>query len=607
MEHNGGPYDRDPYGSGQADGDNGGYAEDPAARGDEHAQFYGQSPYGQSPYGQSPYGQSPYNASFDGGYEQSAYGGSPYSREYVQSGNGREDGGAARGERGEYARGGEGYDANAHARGGEGYDANAHARGGEGYDANAHARGGEGYDANAYARGGEGYDANAYARGGEGYDANAYARGGEGYDANAYAHEGYGREQDMRSGYGREGYARQGYGGDYDADMDGRGYGRGSDAYGGTGRMQAPRGDDPYMSDTARMRMSDTARMRMQRDGYHMDAGAEDFTEAYDDEDEYGARRQRPKKKKKRSKFSRFMRGLGAYIAELPAKTLVIFGGSVAVLLVGVILLVMLLPKEPREEDASDGQLSLSDITPTPSLAPTMEPLPTEQPTPSPDPDPLNGATLAKVGEEHDIIPTVQERLVELGYMETPEGGYTTRYGPATKTAVRLFQIKNLTDYNDWDGILGAGTYNLLMSETAKAFYLARGDGDDRTRDITRLVELVQQLQERLITLGYLAPGSATGRYGESTVTAVRTFQQFHGLAMDGQAGQATLKQIYASDAMDATTGAANDRSKLTPTPAADDPAAGGATGAASTAPDTPSPDAGAPTPTVNENGVVVY
>ncbi len=361
-----------------------------------------------------------------------------------------------------------------------------------------------------------------------------------------------------------------------------------------------PRGDDPYMSDTARM--------RMQRDGYPggMDAGADDFTEAYDDEDEYGARRQRPKKKKKRSKFSRFMRGLGAYIAELPAKTLVIFGGSVAVLLVGIILLVMLLPKEPREDMGSDGQLSLSDITPTPSLAPTEEPLPTEEPTPSPDPDPLKGVTLAKIGEENDILPTVQERLVELGYMETPEGGYTTRYGPATKTAVRLFQIKNYTSSNDWDGILGAGTYTLLMSETAKPLYLARGDGDDRTKEITRLVELVKQLQERLIALGYLAPGSATGRYGESTVTAVRTFQQFHGLVIDGQAGQSTLKQIYAADAMDATTGAANDRSKLTPTPpAAGDPAAGGDTAAAAPAPN--APDAGAPTPTVNENGVVVY
>lgn len=335
-----------------------------------------------------------------------------------------------------------------------------------------------------------------------------------------------------------------------------------------TGRTSIPR-DDGYTPRGA------TGRTSMPRDDGYTSRGATGRystagrgpTDEYDMEERDPYEKPRaPRGKKKRSKFGKFMHALGLYLAQLPAKTLVIFGGSFAMILVAVILLAVLLPNNARTERPVDGQLALSDVTVTPSLAPTNTPAPTEEMTPEPT-IPALTEPISKSGTVSDLMPAIQERLVELGYMEMPTDGYTTKFGPITKTAIRLFQMKNFTDYNSWDGIIGNSTYSLLMSSDAKAYYLTRGDGDDRTKVITKLVEDVTDLQKRLIELGYLAAGSASGLYGNSTALAVQTFQEYHGLQADGKAGQETLKLIYSADAMDATTGKANNKSKMSPTP----------------------------------------
>ena len=201
----------------------------------------------------------------------------------------------------------------------------------------------------------------------------------------------------------------------------------------------------------------------------------------------------------------------------------------------------------------------------SPSATPTNAPTPTISPTPSPNP--MEGVVIRALGETNAILPAVQERLAELCYMDTPADGYTNEYNSATKIGVLLFQIKNYTDSTQWDGQLGTGTYELLMSDQAKVYYLGRGDGDDRTKIITKLVHDVKKLQDRLIELGYMSITRASGYYGGSTVEAVQTFQQYHGLSPDGRAGQETLNMLYSEEAMDAKSGKQNDRSKLTPAP----------------------------------------
>jgi len=221
--------------------------------------------------------------------------------------------------------------------------------------------------------------------------------------------------------------------------------------------------------------------------------------------------------------------------------------------------------------------------SPTPSIAPVITAEPTEPPEPTPNPDPLAGYVIGTVGDYHDAIPAIQERLVALGYMDMPADGYTRKYGPATKNGIRRLQQRNFTDNDKWDGQIGTETYNLLMGNDVKPFYYKKGDTDDSlyidSIDGVKQVGLVTRLQNRLIELGYLPPGSATGTYGNVTVDAVRLFQQYHGITpIDGLAGQATLVVLYSSDAMDAVTGKANDRSKLNSPGSATSPDAAGAT-----------------------------
>lgn len=57
--------------------------------------------------------------------------------------------------------------------------------------------------------------------------------------------------------------------------------------------------------------------------------------------------------------------------------------------------------------------------------------------------------------------------------------------------------------------------------------------------------EKVQELQQRLIELGYLPEGKATGYFGTETAAAVKRFQQSASLAADGIAGEQTLAALY--------------------------------------------------------------
>lgn len=405
----------------------------------------------------------------------------------------------------------------------------------------------------------------------------AYGQDGGGYTAGA---SGYPPEQGYTSHTPRASYG----GGEGYAPHTTPHYGAENEGYvprGATGRTTLPREDEGYSAPR-----SSTGRTTLPREDGYVPRGTTGRTtlpresEGYarqgttgrystmpgDGDDDYNRAPRPPKNKKKRSKFGKFMHALGLYLAQMPAKTLVIFGGSIAMVLVAVILLAVLLPNSDRTQRTEDGQLALAEVTVTPSLAPTNTPAPTEEASPEPTVAVLTDP-IAAAGTKSDLIPDIQRRLIELGYMEEPEGGVTNVYGPSTKMAIRIFQLKNFNSKDSWDGIIGNETYSLLMSDNARGYYLSRGDGDDRTKVLTKLVQDVTDLQNRLITLGYLAAGSATGLYGNSTVLAVQTFQQYHGLDPDGIAGQETLKLIYSTDAMDATTGKANDKSKLSPSP----------------------------------------
>ena len=58
----------------------------------------------------------------------------------------------------------------------------------------------------------------------------------------------------------------------------------------------------------------------------------------------------------------------------------------------------------------------------------------------------------------------------------------------------------------------------------------------------------VRDMQVRLINLGYLK-GKADGQFGSATETAVKAFQNQHGLVADGYAGEQTLNLLYSQQA----------------------------------------------------------
>lgn len=166
--------------------------------------------------------------------------------------------------------------------------------------------------------------------------------------------------------------------------------------------------------------------------------------------------------------------------------------------------------------DASAVSVAAVDITPAPTAAP---------PTPTP--------LLIEPGTEDELIKEIQQRLMDLGYMDHDEP--TAKYGPFTEEAVTLFQRSIGIETT---GVLDETTYNALNSEDAPHYLIKIGiEGTD-----------VKEMQKRLRELDYLS--SATGYYGSDTEAAVKEFQTRNKLTADGMAGETTLELLYSEDAI---------------------------------------------------------
>ena len=163
------------------------------------------------------------------------------------------------------------------------------------------------------------------------------------------------------------------------------------------------------------------------------------------------------------------------------------------------------------------------DSTPTP--APTPVPTPTPIPTPTP--------VLLGKGTTGEVVMEVQERLMELGYMDYDEP--TDYYGSVTRDAVKLFQRRHSLTV---DGTIGEETYDRLMREDAMTYMVTVGDeGTD-----------VEELQKRLVELDYMT--KATGYFGDETAAAVKEFQDRNDLSTDGMIGMATREMLYSEEAV---------------------------------------------------------
>ena len=142
------------------------------------------------------------------------------------------------------------------------------------------------------------------------------------------------------------------------------------------------------------------------------------------------------------------------------------------------------------------------------SLLPSVAGVDAEYTDPIPD--------YLRIGEHHPIVAKLQQRLMDLGFMDNDEP--TDFYGEVTQSAVKIYQRQNKLAQ---DGIIGPETLEAILSPDAKYYAAQMGDvGDD-----------IKRIQDRLYQMGYLAYGNqVTGNFGEATEAAVKKMQSVNGL-----------------------------------------------------------------------------
>ncbi len=187
----------------------------------------------------------------------------------------------------------------------------------------------------------------------------------------------------------------------------------------------------------------------------------------------------------------------------------------------------------------------------------TVTPLPY---TPVPTATPQGSLKLGSTGQD---VRNVQSKLKSLGfYKGTVDGDF----GEATEAAVKAFQKQYKLTV---DGKVGAATLKALASARATARpsvtatpkrTAVRATATPAFSSHTYLRKgsrgtAVKQMQERLISLGYLT-GTPDGYFDESTEAGVIAFQRRNTSYADGVAGPETLQKLYSSSARKTSTAA---------------------------------------------------
>ena len=145
-----------------------------------------------------------------------------------------------------------------------------------------------------------------------------------------------------------------------------------------------------------------------------------------------------------------------------------------------------------------------------------------------------------KPGDTGERVKQLQQRLKELGYFTANVGG---NYLTETSKAVKAFQEALGLDPS---GYASTSLQRKLFSSAAPANTANSASYVKLQKDDTGA--WVTALQTRLKELDYLK-GSADGVYGNTTVSAVKLFEQAYGKTPTGIATVSLQKTLYADDA----------------------------------------------------------
>ena len=178
---------------------------------------------------------------------------------------------------------------------------------------------------------------------------------------------------------------------------------------------------------------------------------------------------------------------------------------------------------------------SAATFSPTPTPTATPAPTPTEGPTlPPSDVVVLSVYTTLRLGDDNASVMTLQQRLTDLGYLDSDEPGSV--YNESIASAVVLFQ--RACNMNQ-TGIADSATQTSLFAEKAQTYRIKRSDiGTD-----------VLRLQQRLAELGYYTD-RINGYFGPNTEQAVMQFQAINDLAVTGELDYGAWSILYSEDAL---------------------------------------------------------
>ena len=147
-----------------------------------------------------------------------------------------------------------------------------------------------------------------------------------------------------------------------------------------------------------------------------------------------------------------------------------------------------------------------------------------------------------RYGSEGNEVTTLQNRLIALGYLAGSADG---KFGRDTKSAVIAFQKAN--------GLSAAG---VVGTDTSAKLYasdvVSNTVSSTQTLRVGAVSDAVRDMQNRLITLGYLENGEADGKFGVKTSLALIEFQKANGLSADGIAGTKTFAKLNSVSAITA-------------------------------------------------------
>ena len=161
----------------------------------------------------------------------------------------------------------------------------------------------------------------------------------------------------------------------------------------------------------------------------------------------------------------------------------------------------------------------------------------------TPTPAPTTYYPTLKKGDRGDDVSRLQQRLVALGYLSGTVDGY---FGEGTEQAVKYFEEAYSRTAT---GVATVELQNILYSSSAKANKSGNTAVSYSTLKSGDSGAAVKNLQNRLIELGYMSSGSASGKFDNRTVNAVKSFQKLMGYTVNGTASAELQQKLFSSGA----------------------------------------------------------